>query len=60
MEQAGAAWEMIIYGGAQHGFSNPGADAHGMDGLRYDAATAERAWQATTDFLARILGAPRG
>lgn len=59
MEAAGADWQMVIFGGAQHGFSNPEASHAGMEGVAYDARTAERAWQAMGDFLARVLGSPR-
>lgn len=59
MEAAGADWQMVIFGGAQHGFSNPEASHVGMEGVVYDARTAERAWQAMGDFLARVLGSPR-
>ena len=50
---------MIIFGGAMHGFSNPEASHHGMPGVAYDARIAERAWQDTLAFLARILGPAR-
>jgi dienelactone hydrolase len=59
MEAAGTDWQMVIFGGAQHGFSNPEADSHGMQGMAYDAKTAERAWQAIEDFVARVVGSPR-
>lgn len=59
MEAAGADWQMVIFGGAKHGFSNPEADRHGMAGMAYDAKTAERAWQAIENFLARVVGSPR-
>ncbi len=59
MEASGADWQMVIFGGAQHGFSNPESSRLGMEGVAYDARTAERAWQAMGDFLARVLGSPR-
>lgn len=59
MKAAGTDWQMVIFGGAQHGFSNPEADRHGMEGVAYDAKSAERAWQAIADFLARVVGSPR-
>jgi dienelactone hydrolase len=59
MEAAGADWQMVIFGGAQHGFSNPESSQLGMEGVAYDAKTAERAWQAMNDFLARVLGSSR-
>lgn len=59
MERSGTEWTMITFGGAMHGFSNPEAGDHGMPGVAYDARIAERAWQDTLAFLARILGSAR-
>lgn len=49
--QAGADWEMIFYGGAQHSFTNPAADEHGIQGLRYDADADRRSWRRMLEFL---------
>ena len=59
MERSGAEWTMITFGGAMHGFSNPQADRYGMPGVAFDARIAERAWQDTLAFLARMLGPAR-
>ena len=29
-------WQMVVYAGARHSFTNPGADAHGIDALKYN------------------------
>ena len=48
-------WQMIVYGGARHGFTNPDADLHGMDNLRYHKVADERSWQDMQRFLKEIL-----
>jgi dienelactone hydrolase len=44
LEEAGANWEMDIYGGARHGFTNPNAGAYGIENLAYDAQADARSW----------------
>ena len=51
---AGADWEIIVYGGAKHSFTNPGADAHNMPPLAYNEKADKRSWQALLDFLAEV------
>ncbi|MEM9704206.1 MAG: dienelactone hydrolase family protein [Planctomycetota bacterium] len=48
LEQAGADYVFTAYAGAKHGFTNPGADDRGMDGLKYDAKADARSWAAMT------------
>ena len=55
LDQIGADWQMIIYGGAQHSFTNPGADAIGIDGLGYDRKADQRSWKHMQEFLQRLL-----
>ena len=57
MRKAGGDYEVVSYGGAVHGFSNP---AHGNDpktGVAYNAEADRRSWQAMKDFLSEIFGA---
>ncbi len=44
-------WFMSIYGGARHSFTNPEADAVGMDNLAYDEAADRRSWSTLLDVL---------
>ncbi len=44
MSAAGVDWRMHLYGGIEHSFTHPRADASGIPGLAYDPPTAERAW----------------
>ena len=55
LNKAGVDWEMDIYGGARHGFTNPGADSHGMDNLKYDPVADRRSWSRMQDFFAEIF-----
>ena len=45
LDSAGWDWQMIVYSGARHSFTNPGADAHGMDALKYKKEADQRSWR---------------
>lgn len=49
-------WQLIIYAGAKHAFTNPAADKAGIDGVAYQKAAAERSWQHMRLFLADVFG----
>jgi dienelactone hydrolase len=55
LDAAGADWQMVIYGGARHGFTNPGAGEYGMENLRYDPKADARSWALMQDFLSEVL-----
>ena len=44
--RAGATWEMTIYSGTRHGFTNPDAGAYGMENLQYNARADKESWAA--------------
>ncbi|HLD35649.1 MAG TPA: dienelactone hydrolase family protein [Planctomycetota bacterium] len=49
-------WQMIIYGNAVHGFTNP---AHGYNpetGVAYNEKADKRSWEAMKTFLEEIFG----
>ncbi len=48
-------WEMVSYGGARHGFSNPYADGYGRDGQAYHDLAEQRAWGRALTFLEDIF-----
>lgn len=52
MRQNHVDWQMNIYGGAVHSFTNPGADKHGIPGIAYNAEADHRSWQAMQMFFA--------
>ena len=55
MRKAGADWQMNIYGGARHAFTNPAADSKGLAALKYNAEADKRSWIAMREFLAEVL-----
>ena len=53
MNEAGADWQLIVYGGAMHGFTHDvGPEA---PGVAYDAAADARSSAAITAFLAEVF-----
>jgi dienelactone hydrolase len=56
MQAAGVDFQVIIYGGAKHGFTNPGADRFGRPGIAYHAPSDARSCAAMRQFLAEIFG----
>ena len=55
LEKAGADWQMIYYAGAQHSFTDPAADAHGLDGAAYNANADRRSWGTMQAFFREIF-----
>jgi dienelactone hydrolase len=58
MRRAGVDWQMNIYGGAVHSFTNPDAGKTGLDGVAYNEKADRRSWQAMLAFFDEILGKP--
>jgi dienelactone hydrolase len=56
LDQAGADYQIIYYGGARHSFTNPDADAAGVEGLKYNKAADERSWAAMQRFFDEVFG----
>jgi dienelactone hydrolase len=57
MNDAGADWQLIMYGGALHGFTHAGAIPDALPGVGYDPAADARSFSATRAFLADVFGA---
>ncbi len=55
MEKSGLDWQMIIYGGARHSFTNPDADKVGMDALKYSQSADERSWADMKKFFDEVF-----
>ena len=55
MKAAGADWELNLYGGAQHSFTNPAADGTQMPGVLYHEPTDRRSWAAMVDLFAEVF-----
>lgn len=55
LEAISADWNMLVYGGVKHGFTNPGAASHNMDALKYDAYADQHSWQEMSEFFREIF-----
>ena len=55
LRSAGVDYQIVLYGGAQHAFTNPEADRRKMPGAAYNASADRRSWQAMRDFFAEIF-----
>jgi dienelactone hydrolase len=55
MASSGLDWQFIAYGGARHGFTNPGADAKGIDALAYSRSADMRSWAHMKLFFDEIF-----
>ena len=57
LTEAGVDWQLTLYGGVVHSFTNPAADQAGMPNvLRYDARADRRSWAQMTDLLREAFG----
>jgi dienelactone hydrolase len=56
MDAAGVDFQVMVYGGAMHGFTNPAADHFGRPGVGYDSTADARSWQAMCQFLQDLFG----
>jgi dienelactone hydrolase len=55
MNDAGVDWELNVYGGAVHGFSNPDNGNDVSKGAAYNAKADQRSWEAMRQFFAEIF-----
>lgn len=56
MEKAGAEYEIIVYEGAEHSFTNPAADRFSEDlPLAYDEEADKKSWEDMKEFFGRIF-----
>lgn len=56
LRKAGVRWDMHLYGGVVHSFTNPAADAGGNPALRYDARADADSFEAMRRLFAETLG----
>lgn len=59
LSEAGIDWQLHLYGGVGHSFTNADIDALGLPGFAYHEAADRRSWQAMRDFFQEVL-APAG
>jgi len=55
MRQAKVDWQMVIYGGAVHAFTNPGAGEDPTKGVAYNERADRRSWEAMKLFFSEIF-----
>ena len=55
MNASGLDWQMIMYGGAKHSFTNPDADMAGMGALKYSKSADQRSWSHMKQFFDEIF-----
>jgi dienelactone hydrolase len=56
MTAGGVDWQLIVYGGAVHSFTNPRASNIDLPGIAYHEPTDRRSWQAMLDLFAEVFG----
>jgi len=54
MRQARADWQIVFFGGAVHGFTNPAAGDKPATGVAFDSRTARRSWRYMQEFFREI------
>ena len=60
LSEAGVDWQMTLYGGVVHSFTNPDADKAGMPAvLRYDERANRRSWAQMKGLLEEVFDLPR-
>jgi dienelactone hydrolase len=55
MDAAGADWQLHLYGGVGHSFTNRDVDALGYPGFRYDERAARRSWATMQALLDEVF-----
>jgi dienelactone hydrolase len=55
MRKAGVDWQLIIYSGAVHAFTNPEAGNDNSKGAAYNERADKRSWAAMKQFFAEIF-----
>lgn len=58
MKQAKADWQISMYSGAMHAFTNPGVDKYHLTGTAYNEQADKRSWMALCDFFAELFRKP--
>jgi dienelactone hydrolase len=55
MRKAGVDWQIVIYGGAVHSFTNPDAGHDPSRGAAYNEKADRRSWEAMKTFFREIF-----
>jgi dienelactone hydrolase len=60
MRKAQTDWQMVLFGGAVHGFTNPENSGSNLPGVAYDAKAAARSFKYMELFFNEIFGGKSG
>lgn len=55
MREANVDWQLNLYGGAVHGFTNPASGNDPSKGVAYNAAADHRSWEAMKLFFTEVF-----
>jgi dienelactone hydrolase len=55
MREANADWQLHLFGGVGHSYTNAKIDEYGFPGFAYDAAADRRSWQLMQSLLAEVF-----
>ena len=55
MREGGVDWQLLLYGGAAHSFTNPSAGQLGVPGIEYHEPTDRRSWAAMRQLFEETL-----
>jgi dienelactone hydrolase len=55
LEGTSVVWQINVYSGAKHSFTNPAADRYNMPPVGYNALAAERAWKAMQQLFGEVF-----
>jgi dienelactone hydrolase len=58
MSSASVDWELQVYAGVQHSFTNPELTDDSLPGQHYDAAADARSWRSMLELLREAFGSP--
>jgi dienelactone hydrolase len=58
MTRAGVDWQMHLYGGVGHSFTNRHIDSWNLPGFAYDAAADQRSWRAMRELFNEVFQTP--
>jgi dienelactone hydrolase len=62
MREGGADWQMHVYGGAQHSFTEPSIEARaraaGLSGMKYNESADRRSWRSMLQLFDDVFAVP--
>jgi len=63
MGRGGVDWQMHVYGGAQHSFTEPGIEARaaaaGFSGMKYSQSADRRSWRSMRQLFEEVFPHPQ-